>query len=153
MSTTWYFLHILGYCVWIGGALAAMAVSIAARRERDEDWGIVVRLQASIYRALIGPGAAVATVSGLILTLRLYNRVSAVGLSHWLMAMQGLGLIAAIMVFVMVLPTSAKLARLEPVGPDAAAFHGLRRRLVTWGMSSSILALITLLTGALYRYG
>jgi len=153
MNQLWYFLHILGYCVWIGGALAAMTVSIAARREPVEQLGVVVRLQAGIYRSLIGPGALASTVSGFVLTLQMYNRATAVGLSPWLMAMQGLGLAAAVMVFIGALPTSAKLARLEPTGPSAPAFHGLRRRMVIWGMSSGMIALAALLTGALYRYG
>lgn len=152
MRALWFFLHLFGYTIWIGGALAAMTLGIAARRERPEAMGLVVRLQGAIYRALIGPGALATVVSGFVLTLQMYGRATAVGLSPWLMAMQGLGLIAAIVVFVVALPTSAKLARLEPVGPDAAAFHGLRRRLIVAGMGSGSLAALSLVTGVLYRY-
>ena len=33
MIRLWLFLHILGFTLWIGGALAAMVAGIAARRE------------------------------------------------------------------------------------------------------------------------
>jgi len=152
MRALWFFLHVFGFILWIGGALAVMAMGVGGKRERLEDQGLVVRLQALVYRMLIGPGALVTVVSGFVLTLQMYGQATAVGLSHGLMAMQGLGLIAAIVVFVVALPTSAKLARLEPIGADAAPFHGLRRRLISAGMGSGVLALLALVTGVLYRY-
>jgi hypothetical protein len=152
MRALWYLLHVFGYSIWIGGALAAMAVNIASKREAPEHMGLVVRLQAAIYRSLIGPGALASTVSGFVLTLQMYNQATAVGLSHGLLMMQGLGLIAAILVVVIALPTSAKLARLEPVGPSAPAFHGLRKRLVLASMSAGTLAFAALVAGAFYRY-
>lgn len=151
MRSVWYFVHIFGYSIWIGGALSAMALAIASKRERPDELGLVVRLQASIYRALIGPGALASTVSGFILTLQLYNQASAVGLGRWLMAMQGLGLLAALLVFVVALPTSAKLSRLGPTGETAAAFQGLRRRLVMASMTAGTLAVLALVAGALYH--
>jgi hypothetical protein len=153
MRAFWHFVHIFGYSIWIGGALAAMTLGIAGKRASPEQMGVVVRLQGSIYRALIGPGALATTLSGLVLTLQMYNQATAVGLSSWLMAMQGLGLIAAIIVFVVALPTSAKLSRLEPTGSTGPAFHGLRRRLVVAGMTSGTLAVGALVVGVVYRYG
>lgn len=152
MRALWYFIHIFGYSLWIGGALAAMALGVASRREAPDRLAQVVRLQGTLYRALIGPGALASTVSGFVLTLQLYNQATAVGLSHWLMAMQGLGLIAALIVFLVSLPTSSRLLRVEPTGPSAAAFHGLRKRLVIASMTAGTLALLALVAGAGYRY-
>jgi len=153
MRALWHFIHTFGYCLWIGGALAAMTLGVAGKRASPEQMGLVVRLQGSLYRALIGPGALASTLSGLVLTLQMYNQATAVGLSTGLMAMQGLGLVGAIIVFVVALPTSAKLSRLEPTGSTGPAFHGLRRRLVVAGMSSGTLAMLALVVGVVYRYG
>lgn len=152
MSALWYFIHIFGYTIWIGGALAAMVVSIAARKEPPGAQGTAIRLLTRIYPALVGPGTILTVLSGFILTLRMYNRVTAVGINHWMMAMQGLGLVAGILIILVVLPTAAKLSRVDPIS-DPAAFEGLRRRLAIWGMGANSLAFITLVTGALYRFG
>lgn len=151
MKTLWYFIHIAGYTIWIGGALAAMVLAIAAKREPASAQGAATRLQARLYPTLIGPGAAMVVVSGLILTLEMYNQVTAIGLGHWLMAMQGLGLIAGIVVIVAALPTAAKLSRVDPVA-DPGVHAGLRRRLTMISMGANSLALLALVAGAL-NYG
>jgi uncharacterized membrane protein len=153
MSAFWYFIHMLGYCLWIGGGLAVMAISIAVKREMDEQYGVAARFQNSIYRTLIGPGAMVTTVSGLIMTLRLYGQASAVGLSPWLMAMQGLGILGTLVVLLVAVPTSNKLSRLDRTGPGSAVFQVLRKRLIVAGMGSGLIAVLALVTSALYRYG
>lgn len=151
MKATWYFLHMLGQVAWIGGALAAMVIGAAAKREEPASLGMVARLQNAVYRLLIGPGAMVTVLSGLLLTLQMYNQVTAVGLSHSLMTMQLVGIIAGVWVLVHTVPNSNKLARLEPVGPTAVAFAAIRKRVVVSGMVSSLLALLGLVTGALYQ--
>lgn len=153
MKAFWYLMHMLGQVAWLGGALAAMAIGVAARRESPEQAGLVVRLQGSIYRMLIGPGAALIVLSGILLTLQMYNRVTAVGLSHWLMAMQGLGILGGLIVLVHTVPTSNKLIRLEPTGPTAAAFHGIHRRLRISAMVSGGIGMLGLLTSAMYQVG
>ncbi|HEX9896004.1 MAG TPA: hypothetical protein VGA78_18880 [Gemmatimonadales bacterium] len=153
MRALWYFLHMAGQVAWLGGALAAMAVGAAAKREAPAQMGMAARLQGAIYRGLIGPGALVLVLSGILLTLQMYNRVTAVGLNRWLMAMQGLGILGGLMVLVHTVPTSSKLVRLEPSGPTAAAFHGLHQRLKVSAMISSMIGMLGLLTSALYQTG
>lgn len=151
MRALWYFIHMYGQVAWLGGALAAMTLSFAAKREAPEQLGMVVRLQGAIYRVLVGPGALLNVVSGFMLTLEMYSMVTAVGLSHWLMAMQGIGILAALVALVHTVPTSAKLARLEPTGPTAVAFVAIRKRMVVSGMTSSMLGMLALLSAALYQ--
>ena len=151
MRAFWYFLHMVGQVAWLGGAMAAMAVGAAARREAPQSMGLVVRVQNAIYRLLIGPGALVIVLSGILLTLQMYNRVTAVGLNPWLMAMQGLGILGGLMVLVHTVPTSSKLARLEPTGPSAAAFAGIHHRLKISAMISSLIGMLGLVTSALYQ--
>ena len=151
MRALWYFLHLFGQVAWLGGALAAMAVGMAGRQEAPAQLGVVVRLQSVIYRMLIGPGALVIVLSGILLTLQMYNQVTAIGLNHWLMAMQGLGILGALIVLVHTVPTSTRLARLEPTGPTAAAFAAIHQRLKISGMVSSLIGMLALVTSALYR--
>src|SRR3954465_10352755 len=64
----WLFLHLLGFTLWIGGAIASMVAGGSGKREGREALGVVARAQAAIQKALIGPGALITVLSGLILT-------------------------------------------------------------------------------------
>lgn len=151
MRHFWLFVHILSFTLWLGGAAAAMALGIAMKREARESLATATRLQASIYRSLIGPGALLATVSGLILTLQLYGTaMSTGGLPHGLMMMQGAGIIAALVALVVSVPTASKVTRLDPVA-DAIAFDALRKRMRIAGPIAGLLALVALLGGVLIR--
>ena len=143
------FLHLFGVIAWLGGALAAMVMGIASKREQKDQIGPTVRMQSSIYRTLIGPGALLVVLSGILLTLQMYNQATAVGLSRPLMAMQGLGILGALIILVHTLPTSTKLARLEPAGAGAPIFEVLRRKVVRSGMIASTLGMLALIAGAL----
>jgi len=143
------FLHLFGQVAWLGGSLAAMTIGIASKRENKDQLGPTVRFQSAIYRSLIAPGALVVVLSGILLTLNMYNQATAVGLSSALMAMQGLGILGALIILVYTLPKSTKLARLEPGGQAAAIFQGLRRKVVMSGMIASTLGVLALVAAAL----
>lgn len=143
------FLHLLGQVTWLGGALSAMVIGIAAKRETSDHLGPMVRFQSAIYRSLIGPGALLVVLSGILMTLRMYNQATAVGLSGPLMAMQGLGLVGALVILVHTLPTSTRLSRLEASGPTALAFQALRKRVVMSGMAASTLGMLALVAAAM----
>ncbi|HEX2250783.1 MAG TPA: hypothetical protein VHH32_10565, partial [Gemmatimonadales bacterium] len=96
MSRAWLFLHLLGFTMWLGGAIASMIVGIAARREDRSGLGAVVRAQATLAKVVIAPGSLLTVLSGLILTFQLSGGELA-GFSVWLVIMQGAGLIAALM--------------------------------------------------------
>ena len=149
MRSILVFLHLFGQVAWLGGALAAMTIGIASKRENKDQLGATVRFQSAIYRSLIAPGALVVVVSGILLTLNMYNQATAVGLSSALMAMQGLGILGALIILVYTLPKSTKLARLDPSGPAATIFEGLRRKVVMSGMSASTLGMLALVAAAL----
>ncbi len=151
MSPLWLSLHLVGFTAWIGGHLAVLALGQGARREELSQAGVVARGQAGIYRWLVGPGAMATTVSGMILTLQLYGEATSVGLSRPLMLMQGLGLLAALVALIVSVPLASRLARLEPVGPSAALFGQLRRRLSLADQVTLALAVIALVAGAVGR--
>jgi hypothetical protein len=146
----WLFLHILGFTLWIGGALAAMVAGIAAKREDRARLGAVVRVQAAVQKALVAPGALLAVLSGLLLTFSVTSlRGGQAGFSFWLVLMQGAGLVGALLVLMVGLPTAAKLARLDRVGPGAAYFDELRQRQRVVGSVAGVFALAALVGGAM----
>lgn len=152
MRQLWLFAHLLGSVLWLGAAAAAMAMGAAARREPRENLGVVARQLAAVYRAVMLPGVALTIASGLVMTLRIYGSPgSAAMVSHWLMAMQALGVVAGVLVLAWVVPAAARAASVDPVGPKAAAFDALRQRTARIGMVASTLALLALLTGAFLR--
>jgi hypothetical protein len=147
----WLFLHLLGFTMWLGGALGVMAAA-AARHEDRTGLGAVVRAQTSILKMIVAPGALLTVLSGLVLTFAVAGRTGElVGFSIWLVIMQGAGLVAALLTLLITLPTASKLARLDPVGPYAAYFDELRQRQRVVASISGTLGLVALLAGAMVR--
>jgi hypothetical protein len=148
----WLFLHLLGFTLWLGGGFAAMAAGVAGKREDRAGRGAIARSQAAAYKSVIAPGALLAVLSGVILTFSVSSRMGElVGFSIWLMVMQGAGILAALLVLLIGLPTAAKLARLDPVGQGATYFDELRQRQKIVGSVAGTLALLALVAGALVR--
>jgi hypothetical protein len=146
----WVFLHILGFTLWIGGALAAMVAGLASRREDRAGLGAVVRTQAAVQKVVVAPGALLSVLSGLMLTFSVTSlRGGEAGFNFWLVLMQGAGLVAALVVLMVGLPTAAKLPRLDPDGPGAAYFDELRQRQRVVGSVAGLLALAALVGGAM----
>ena len=152
MVRLWLFLHLLGFTMWLGGGLAAMVAGIAAKREDRAGLGAVARAQAAVYKAIIGPGALLVVFSGLILTFSATARMGELaGFNVWLVVMQGAGLVGALIVLLIGLPTAAKLARVDPEGQGAAFFDELRQRQRIVGSVAGTLALLALVAGAWVR--
>jgi hypothetical protein len=144
----WLFLHLLGFTLWLGGAIAAMIMGIAAKREDRHGVGAVVRAQASLMRRAIAPGALLAVLSGLIMTFQLGGG-DLPGFSIWLVIMQGAGLLAALLTLLISLPTATKLSRLDPQGETAGYFDELRQRQRIVGSISGTFGLVALFAGAM----
>lgn len=140
MTPLWATLHFAGFAAWLGGLLAILVL----RRGATADLS-------AVYRALVGPGAMVTVVTGLMLTLRMYTEVTGDGLSHGLMAMQGLGLVAAMISLIVSVPTASRLARLEPVGPSATLYGQLDQRLRVTDLIVLVMGMVAILAGTLGR--
>jgi hypothetical protein len=148
----WLFVHLLGFTMWLGGALGVMVAAVAARREDRVGMGAVVRAQSSIQKVIVAPGALLTVLSGLILTFSVAGRIGElVGFNIWLVIMQGGGIVAALLTLLITLPTASKLARLDPSGPHAAYFDELRQRQRIVASISGVLGLVALVAGALVR--
>lgn len=148
MSRAWLFLHLLGFTMWLGGAIASMVVGIAAKAEERSGLGAVVRAQSQLTKVAIAPGSLLTVLSGLILTFRLSGGDFA-GFSIWLVIMQGAGLIAALMTLLIALPTAARLGRLDPTGEAARYFDELRSRQRIVASIAGTLGLVALFAGAM----
>jgi hypothetical protein len=103
-----------------------------------------------VSRNLIGPGAVLVVVSGFVLSVPYFKSAT---VPSWLLAMQGLGLLGAIVAVAIVMPTAARLGRLEldPRGELPEAFAGLRRRQAIFATLAGIFALLALLSGTVFR--
>jgi hypothetical protein len=148
----WLFLHLLGFTLWIGGAIASMVAGVSVKREGREALGVVARAQAAIQKALIGPGALITVLSGLILTFRVTARTGElVGFNLWLVLMQGAGIVGALVALLISLPTASKLARIDPVGAHADYFDELRARQKITASIAGVLAMAALVGGVMVR--
>jgi len=150
MRGFWLFLHVMGVVAWLGGGLAVMLSGITAKYFPPDQRLAVYRVMSVVTRNLIGPGAVLVVVSGFVLSVP-YFKSSTV--PTWLMAMQGLGLLGAIVAIAIVTPTAARLGRLDldPRGELPDSFAGLRRRQAIFATVAGVFALLALLSGTLFR--
>jgi len=142
------FLHLLGFTMWLGGAIASMIVGIAAKREERGGLGAVVRAQSKLTAVAIAPGTLLTVLTGIILTFQLSGGELA-GFSFWLVVMQGAGLIAALITLLIALPTASRLGRLDPTGEAARYFDELRQRQRIVASIAGIFGLVALFAGAM----
>ena len=152
MIKAWLFLHILGFTLWIGGAIASMVAGVSVKREGRQALGVVARAQAAIQKVLIGPGALITVLSGLMLTFRITGQTGElVGFNLWLVLMQAAGIIGALVALLISLPTASKRARLDPAGPHGDYFDELRTRQKVTSSIAGVLALAALVGGVMVR--
>ena len=106
------FLHAVGWAVWLGASLTFMVFGPAARKVPLASWAHTWMTLAKVQRVLVAPAAAVATVTGILLTMALVKSHFDMGSAMWLMVMQGFGLVAAILTIVFATPLVNRMARL-----------------------------------------
>jgi predicted integral membrane protein DUF2269 len=150
MKGFWLFVHVMGFTAWLGGGLAVMLSGLTAKYFPPEQRLAVYRIMSVVSRNLIGPGAVLVVVSGFVLSVPYFKSATA---PSWLLAMQGLGLLGAIVALFIVTPVAARLGRLEldPRGELPEAFAGLRRRQAIFATIAGVFALLALLSGTIFR--
>ena len=150
MKGIWLFLHFMGFAAWLGGGLAMMLAGITAKHFPPEERLAVYRATAVVGRNLIGPGALLVLVSGFVLSLPYFKTAD---VPSWLMAMQALGFIGAIIAIGVVTPTAARMGRLEldPRGELPESFAGLRKRQAIFATAAGVFALLALVAGTVMR--
>jgi hypothetical protein len=136
--------------MWIGGGLSVLVAALAMQRLDRSFWGGIAEVQGAIYRFLVGPGALLNVFSGLMLTFKMYGALS-MRVGAGLGVMQGVGVLAALVTLLGAMPAASRLARMEPVGDGASAFDRLNHRLTVAGALGTLLAIIALVAGSIYR--
>jgi len=149
MTRLMVLLHLLGFVLWLGGALAVMVVGMLGRREAPELFATIARLQGAITARLVAPGAILVLVSGLALTALRYPGPAMAQASPWLFVMQATGAIGALLVLFASLPTASKIARLDPQGDTGPLFLLLRKRQSIVGSMAGALGLAALAAAAM----
>lgn len=152
MTRVWFFLHFFGFIIWLGGGWASMVAGLSSRGAPRSSLGAIAQAQAAIQKRLIAPGAVLVVVSGLVMTMRFMGAMST-PMSPWLMAMQGAGLLGALVTLLVGLPTASRMARVDPEGEHSAYFDELRGRFRIAGSVGGVLALIALVSAVVYRTG
>lgn len=150
MRGFWLFLHFMGFIAWLGGGLSVMLSGITAKHFAPDQRLAVYRIMGVVSRSLIGPGAVLVVLSGFVLSVPYFQNAM---VPSWLMAMQALGLLGAIVAIGIVMPTAARLGRLalDPRGELPESFPGLRRRQAIFATIAGIFALLALLAGTVFR--
>jgi hypothetical protein len=146
----WLFLHVIGFVAWLGGGLAVMLSGITAKYFPPDQRLAVYRIMAVITRNLVGTGAVLVVVSGFVLSVPYFKGAT---VPTWLMAMQLLGFMGAIVAIAIVVPTAARLGRLDldPRGELPESFAGLRRRQAIFATLAGVFALLALVAGTVFR--
>ena len=150
MRGFWLFIHMMGFVAWLGGGLAVMLSGITAKHFAPDQRLAVYRIMSVVSRNLIGPGAVLVVVSGIILSVPYFQNAM---VPSWLMAMQTLGFLGALVAIAIVTPTAARLGRLEldPRGDLPEAFPGLRKKQAIFATVAGIFALSALAAGTIFR--
>lgn len=148
------FVHMLGQALWIGGAIAAMVMAVAARGEDTPIRAGIFRLLARVHSMVIGPGALLTVLSGIWLTMTLARQGEGAKLSDpGVATMQALGLIGGVLALFVGLPTAAALARAAEPGPDGnlpPVFDRLRKRQAVVSSVAGMMAVLALAGARLF---
>jgi uncharacterized membrane protein len=144
------FLHMIGIALWLGGGgavlLLARAAGGAAGAGRLDRLGLLSRT----YGMIVAPGALLATVSGIALTMLLSSR----GLGSRLSApaavgMEVLGLVAGALEIFVTFPAAQRLGRVvaaaEPADAPRAGARLRRRVAILLSVTLPLVAIATLL--------
>jgi hypothetical protein len=126
----WLFVHVMGFTAWLGGGLAVMLGGITAKYFHADHRLAVYRVLSVVTRNLIGPGAVLVVLSGIILSVPYFKSAT---VPTWLMAMQTFGFLGAVVAVSLVVPTAARLGRL------------------IFATLAGVLALLALISGTIFR--
>jgi hypothetical protein len=148
------FLHWLGWAVWLGAQLTFMVWGPMAKRAPLATWAHTWDTLARVQRWIVAPASMVATLTGIVLSMQYARRGLAMG-ETWLMVMQTLGLLAAILTLAFATPLVNRMAFLAAksldTGQQDPRAEPVRRRLAMVASVSGVFILIALYFSAVKR--
>src|SRR2546429_9916848 len=127
MRGFWILVHVLGFTLWLGGGIATMVAGLSAKGFAPAERLAAYKLIGAIQRILVGPGAMAVLLSGLVLSMPYMKQGAVPG---WMGLMMFAGILGALGVVTISVPTAAKLARLEvdARGGVSGAVQAVRQR-------------------------
>jgi hypothetical protein len=145
----WLFLHFLGQVMWLGAGLGSMVYGIVGKTEPGASLAAIARGQVAVHKLLIAPGAFLIILSGVMLSLQMYgSAMSGPAPTVWMAIMQGAGLLGALIVLAVGLPTISRLGRVSPEGQTAPLYQAIRHRHVVISIVSGTLGLLALVAAS-----
>lgn len=144
------FLHWVGISVWLGAQLTFMVWGPQNRAAGLEAWAYAWQTLAKVEGFVIAPAAALATITGIVMTMQLVGMHADETSALWLM--QGFGLLAAVVTIAVVMPLANRVAMYAQASLAAGAKDPRAekaRALLSWaGSLSGVLILVALWFGA-----
>ncbi len=145
------FLHDLGFALWMGGGWSTMSLVLRSRKDTPATRAGLFRILPAAF-GVMAAGAVITVLSGIGLAaslsrLGLSSRLGEPGVS----AMMGSGLLGAVMLLAIGVPTARKLSRLAAIEPLPAEFERLRKRLAMASAAGGVLGLLALVGVTLIR--
>ena len=142
------FVHLFGMSLWIGGMVTAMVLIVGARAEGGSSKMTAFRWTGRIYSLVVGPGALLTVLTGLLLTMSLAQRMGSEAMARpGIWVMQVAGLVAGVLVLFVAIPTAANLARMAAEageGEPPPAFEKMRKRLSAVAHAVALLVVVAL---------
>lgn len=149
------FLHYLGFSLWIGGALAAMAARMGSRREGPEGEAVMARLLSRVHIYVVAPGALLTLGSGFGIAFNYMAHGAGDILGATPMStMMGTGTLGGLLVLFVGMPTAQKIAALaqaSETGQFPKLYGRLRKRQAIVQTVAGVLAIIAMWMGAVWR--
>jgi len=144
------FLHWVGIAFWLGAQMTFMVWGPQTKAASLEAWAHTWKTLARVQGFLIAPAAALATITGIVMTMQLVGQHADEAMPLWLM--QGFGLLAGVVAIAVITPLANRVAyyahaSLEKGQKDPRAERA--RVLLAWaGSLTGVLILAALYFGA-----
>jgi len=141
------FLHMLGICLWLGGVLATITITLLVPEEKPVARASGLRMVGRLHSWIIAPGILLALVTGFVLV----GRLGTTQLPPSVSAMAGVGVVAGLLALFAQYPTAIKLAAISPAAeqnPVPPALHRVERRLTIVSTIATVLVLLAMYFGA-----
>ncbi len=140
------FLHWLGWAVWLGAQITFMVWGPTARRAPLASWASTWDTLAKIQRWIVAPGCAIATVTGIVLSMQYAGKPDVSMGAPWLIIMQSLGLLAGIMTLALATPLVNRMAYLAARSVEKGALderaEPVRKKLALVASISGVFILV-----------
>ena len=144
------FLHWVGFSVWLGAQLTFMVWGPQTRAVGLEAWAHAWKTLAKVQGYVIAPAAAVATITGIVMTMQMVSAHA--DETTPLLLMQVFGLVAGVLAVVVVTPLANRVAMYAQVSLAAGQKDPRAERaraLLAWaGTATVVLVLLALWFGA-----